>query len=451
MKVHQIRAIRALAVFAAFMVSSVASAATATSVTQWGITWTFDKAYEVGQYANGDYWVVGPVTITDISPRSTTSGGRVMHGTQLNPGRDSVQGYDSGKSSMSYSSSLNVAPSITGRPLHVTTGSVVSSISLENPPSSGLPLLKTLAVLTVVSAPPPAGSFRPSPYGTDKTSYWKESDLDYSILRSLPKVSGTPSLAEVTAGVRRFYNEQSTSWQARTIHAQDNQPEYGRDIANRVGIALLSLHLDYSPAQKRDLYVYLVQMGLDIYGAAANGRRWGADGGHNHGRKMPMLLAALALKDPNIRAMADASRNFIFQEDHQTFYVSQADVNRSRYNGDGRRRDPYTSSMIGMPEWGEKHNSAPERDGSNWDAYYRWVGSGFASHALMAHLTADAVNVWNWPAFFDYTDRFVRQGSPSGGTNGIPAFVQSMWKAYRDLEGGPPRSFEPEPPQLSVQ
>ena len=28
------------------------------SITQYGITWTFDKEYESGQFASGDYWVV---------------------------------------------------------------------------------------------------------------------------------------------------------------------------------------------------------------------------------------------------------------------------------------------------------------------------------------------------------------------------------------------------------
>ena len=36
------------------------SAATAGQVIQFGVTWTFDKAYEVGQFVTGDWWVVVP-------------------------------------------------------------------------------------------------------------------------------------------------------------------------------------------------------------------------------------------------------------------------------------------------------------------------------------------------------------------------------------------------------
>jgi hypothetical protein len=42
--------------------------ATRSSVTQYGITWTFDKAYEAGQFVTGDWWVVGPVQVVGIAP-----------------------------------------------------------------------------------------------------------------------------------------------------------------------------------------------------------------------------------------------------------------------------------------------------------------------------------------------------------------------------------------------
>jgi len=44
----------------------IANAATTNSISQFGITWTFNQQHEFGQFANGDYWVVGPVTIVAI-------------------------------------------------------------------------------------------------------------------------------------------------------------------------------------------------------------------------------------------------------------------------------------------------------------------------------------------------------------------------------------------------
>ena len=51
-------------------------AGTASSISKDGITWTFSQAVPVGQFVNGDYYVVGPVTITAIDPAPTTEIGR---------------------------------------------------------------------------------------------------------------------------------------------------------------------------------------------------------------------------------------------------------------------------------------------------------------------------------------------------------------------------------------
>jgi hypothetical protein len=66
-------------------------------ITQFGITWTFDKDHLVGRFANGDYWVVGPVTIIGIAPASVEIGGRVINGSMVNPSPRLrwTQGYDS--------------------------------------------------------------------------------------------------------------------------------------------------------------------------------------------------------------------------------------------------------------------------------------------------------------------------------------------------------------------
>jgi len=444
-----------MAALALLFVSAAALAQTmASSVSQHGITWYFDQEYQVGQYANGDWWVLGPATIVNITPESRELDGRVINGSMVNPtdghGQNS-QGYDSHNSDMPYRSDLNVAPNYTGQNLSLVKGSVSSSISKPTPRASGRPLLDNLAILTVVEEVPPNGAFRPHPYGTDKTSYWAESQLDYGILQNLPHVPDMPSLEARSAQALRFWNEHNTNWQQRAVQASNNQPLYGRNIANQMSEMLLLLHLDFTQEQKRDLFVGVVQYGLDIYGRAKSGGVWEDAGGHNHGRKMPLILAGLALNDPDILEYGDAAKHFIFQEDRQTFYVSQDDVDRERFTGDGRPREPFTEDMIGMPEWGPQHTLRPERDGSNWGLWYRWVGASIVPHVLMAHLTPGAENVWNWPATFDYADRFFATDTvPPTDTNGIQAFQRSMWEAYRDITLGNPVA-RPESPTIMVE
>ena len=48
-----------LAVLAAMC--AVSFGATTTSISQFGITWTFDQPVEYGQFANGDYWLPASV------------------------------------------------------------------------------------------------------------------------------------------------------------------------------------------------------------------------------------------------------------------------------------------------------------------------------------------------------------------------------------------------------
>jgi hypothetical protein len=435
---------RHLLAVACFLFALACPSFAAKSVSQHGITWTFDKDYPTGQFANGDYWVVGPVKIISISPGSTTSGTRTINGSMVNPQIGKMQGYDSATygGRPAYDANLNVARGVSStKPLTLAAGSsLVSTIS--NPTAGALPQIKTAAVLTVVASAPAAGSFRPPYVGTDKTIRWNKSKLNYSLLRSLPKVANTPDLAHVEAKFARPWLEQFTSWEARYLHPSDNQPDYGRDMANNLAEGLLSLHLNYTNAQKERLLVRLVQYGLDVYGAIQAGARFGEDGGHNHGRKMPMLLAGMMLGDSNIIARANARNHFIFQEDRQTWYVTTADVGRTLYTADGRRRDLYKTTHVGLPEWGEKHTGMPSRDGSNWDVYYRdIVGHSMLGHILTARLMK-AESHWNWAPLFDYADRYwnLEKGTRTGGGNLIRPFVHAMWSAYR---GSTPTTFTP--------
>ncbi len=403
----------------------------ATSASQFGITWTFDRDYPAGQFANGDNWVVGPVKITSISPRSVLSGSDTINGSMINPAVNGSQGYDSRIKYNTFSSALNVGMSL---PLTVQPGSsLISSQSYPSWATGDNPQLQTLAILTVLASPAPLGSFRPAPVGTDKTISWNKSQLNYAVLRSLPIVPNTPDLTTVTNYFARPWNEQVTTWISRYMHAGDNQPTYGREISHMLAQGLLSLQLNYTNAQKETLLIRLVQYGIDIYGSARLGGNWVAGGGHDQGRKMPMLLAGAVLGDANILSYGDGQK-MNFQEDQQTWYVSQGDVGRALYTADGRERDPYAQAMVGTPEWGEQHLYDCTRDGSNWNAYYRDVaGCSTIGHVLAARLMG-LQQAWNRPAVFDYYDRFfgIMSSQSSTGVNQIQPFVNSMWLAYRN-------------------
>jgi len=39
----------------------------AVSLSQFGVTWTFDRDYTTGQFANGDYYVVGEPNVLKLT------------------------------------------------------------------------------------------------------------------------------------------------------------------------------------------------------------------------------------------------------------------------------------------------------------------------------------------------------------------------------------------------
>jgi hypothetical protein len=183
----------------------------------------------------------------------------------------------------------------------------------------------------------------------------------------------------------------------------------------------------------------MVQRGIDIYGITNAGGGFFADGGHNHGRKGFMILAGWVLNDSQILSKANAP----FAEDGQHFYVTQADVDRVR----PADREPYTAQMIGLPEWGFQHAGDPSLDSSKWDAKYRGLVGVSNMGPVLAARIMGVENLWNYPAIFEYMDRFyaIEKNNVSTSTNSIQPFVSSMWIAYRGTGSGitppPPVTF----------
>lgn len=95
----------------------------ARQVSQHGVTWKFDRDVPVGQFVNGDYYVVGPVTVVGIDPAPVDGmNGSVLN---LNPGRGK-SGFDFRASrGNSYDARMRSAPPISMKP----GDSLLSSVS----------------------------------------------------------------------------------------------------------------------------------------------------------------------------------------------------------------------------------------------------------------------------------------------------------------------------------
>lgn len=437
------------------------------SVTQGSITWTFNTAYEVGQFVNGDYWVVpntpgGTVTITSIS-RPHGQAGR--DGSMVNPMPGNNQGYDERPSG--YTSSLNVANQLP-LTLNTATGikSLVSTVSHNNCGQSGVPIcvssnadaprpsVRDAYVLTILPSAPTAESFRPTYAGTTKSMH-TYSQVQLNLVPTLPVTSaiqsalfsefGVSSLAaagvEVADSIARPFIDHKPQWTGRYIHPSNNMPDYGRDINVRMNDALLYLTLDVPFSQKEDALINYIQLGIDYYGVLYNSDAWVSDGdwagdyggGHAGQLLAPILFAGNFLGDS---AMLNAGLDYEdnkFGDRCQVFMMTQSYLNTLSNKGF------YTGNGMGPgnPAWGEWHCTQGMNGGSKGDpgsTGYRtcctansWVGAILATHIF------GLTDEWGDDAVIEYQDNYMEQQTPGAWQRSWSTFAEEMWDTYRNF------------------
>lgn len=320
----------------------------ATSLTQHGVTWTFDADYTTGQFVNGDYYVIDSgsgVNITSISPGASTGSvdGRDINGSMINPS-GLPQGYDE---SENYSAVNNVAIGVSaGSPLTLNAGeSLVSTISVDPYPGSNASYVESAAVLTCLGSAPAANSFRPGISGTTKTIH-NESDINTGLLPTLTVPSGTSvdlaHIATYAGYLQMVWLDHGEGSASREMHPANGLPD-NYYYFQYFGIASLMLVSDFTYAQKRDLLINYIQIAIDLYSyIESGGEGWMANGGHGNGRKWPILFAGMLLDYAPMKNIGQYSGAYLysgdywpaefppnyvrFGEDEQTFYVSQYDI-----------------------------------------------------------------------------------------------------------------------------
>ena len=406
------------------------------SVSQYGITWTFEKPSRVGQFINGDFYVVGPVTVVKIDPaprygkevaddeldrrdrEKVPVDNRCRNGSMLNaPARQEVA-WDSGI--LNYYRSEHRAR----LPIAMKGGdSLASSISLRQGEKVTYPYhpgtvrgegdnspVKVVAVLTCVAEALPPDAFRPSYSGHDPTIHLAR-DLRRELLPHFDRPREAPDAVKWADLLQRPWCDSGffsfdVPQQSMANYSQAN----AQILANA---ALLACCEPKGPTQER-LLINVVQVGIDYFGLIRQGHPgWACHGGHGSGRKFPIVFAGAMLGD---EAMANINKSFpkaAFGEDEQTAYGdcwTGAKVVFTGHSGidavTGIGRD---FVRAGNP-WGPYEHLPP----SQWvpeefrsDAYRRantstcWVAQALVLRAMKLE------KAWNHDAFFDYVDRWM--------------------------------------------
>lgn len=410
---------------------------TATTLTRHGITWTFSTAVTYGTYANGDYWVQGPVTVTAISPTPVAT--VAANGSMLDPmGENETQSFANmpwwGGSNL-YDASENVGLLL---PLLITPAagsykSLVSAKTVVNLAEQGT-CVDYAAVLTVVDAPPAATCFRPWYSG----GYLKQPDpdgyllsnVDWGRLVTVFAASTATNIASMTQRAQFCHVECIEQSSSQAVRPLATGPSYGPDIAEDLGNMLMAVNSNTPAPARQELALHMIQWGIDMHGAVRN--RWWGNNGHGVGKKAIILFAGQMLNDtaangmlhcndaaaaaqpaPGVGEVDRRDHRWVFAEDSQTFYVEETDPGPPQVINGGIGN--YTAADIGIPEWANNHydNTFGASDNVAWfDGSYnssyrlccsmrRWYGQLLAMHAM------GLTTAWAWPALFGYLDRYI--------------------------------------------
>lgn len=402
-------------------------AETATQVSQYGITWTFDSPHEVGQFASGDYWVVGPVNIVSVSPAPTGT----RNGSAVNP-RGGRQGYDDRGGEFSDADTVAFPYAL------AVDASLVSSISKPDGATIfNYGCLQAQAVLTAVAAPVSATTLRPSYAGTYKR-YFDTASIHWELLPDLPPPAQVPDAADLLRQAERPRIDHLSSWEIQSSCAEDNwyngpgeYPCYGREYSTFVSQAAQFLMLD--TPQRDALAISMIQLGIDNFGVIKAGGTWQPNGGHSSGRKWPIVFAARLLNDCDMQAGFVGDDSASFGEDGQTYYG----VNSTALFGwdcGGGQGSFFENGCTGA---GAEDCRDPSGMVDGCSDYRNCCTSAYWVGQMLAALMIDAKAIWHHDAYFDYVDRWMT-GAVGGGGDAATPFIAAMWSQYRAHLPAPP-------------
>ena len=296
-----------------------------TSVTQFGITWTFSESVPVGQFANGDYYVVGAVTVSSISPAPTGTGESTRNGSVLNLPAEDHAGFDGRMLGNRFIENQVVRPPINMNPGYMLISTISASASewstgiprLVYPSENSVTPVKTCAILTCLAQEVSADAFRPAYCDRSMKMYYADS-LKRELLPSLANVSSMESLSKWERVFERPWIDVVYDGFGLPY---ENGPNYGREYGRSVGIAALLLCNNFSQARKETLLIRFVQVGIDLWGIVRAGHYgWHAHGGHGTGRKLPMVVSGYLLGDGEMMNVHNNYPNCSLGEDQHTMY-----------------------------------------------------------------------------------------------------------------------------------
>jgi len=379
-----------------------ANAATASSVSKHGITWTFNTDYEVGQFANGDWWVVGPVTINSITPAFDGT----LNGWEVNPAVGTAQGFDGRIGSFSAA----LVPSLP----YTSTLPVESIVKTISAAESDYSWTQTAAVLTVLSEiPANSGStiFRPPYMGTNKPLY-STASLHTEYLPSLPPV-GTPPTIQAIVDRFAYLRMEHLTFNQRSVRPRDAyggvDDGYGPQASMYNASDILRLCLNDSLETKMPALIAITQHGIDqAWSVYAGVRSPGV--GHDPGHLFMASFAAAMLDIMDVKTVLSTAISF--EEDQ--YLVPGVETDAIMWGNKGSTEANYWT-YVNFADGDQSHKDPYGYiDGGVCGATYQLiVAQNFKAQSVAGKLIPEVADTWNpdiWDKILNYPQRWVETG-----------------------------------------
>ena len=444
-----------------------------TEITKDGITFYFSGEQTIGKFANGDYWVLAPVTIARITPDFDGHN----NGWEVNPVVEGGHGFQDGGYGGGFDPSLV--------PALPYTAEKTLSIVKTTPSGINRPCIKKAVVLTVVDAVPPDNGravFRPPYVGTDKPFY-KVEDLRTNLLPSYEPVADMPALESIAKRFSSLQMDHKGGGIGRSLRPQDNMDDYQPANTASQSDAVLRLMMNDPIEDKMPALINFVQFGIDKIHTMYLGQTWPGGGGHQPGHRLVLAFAATMLDigkakdDLKAAAFFHGAENFTAGKNTEGLVLWAT-------KGVNKVEETYWAYADGRNPGANKSVPDPYGyiDGGAVGSYQIITSQAHKGEMLATYLMPVLKEAWNmdeWQMISSYVDRWVYHGqwtqpdpmAPFDGNNsnygitygpdkktGIPiagtgrfistdgayrdggqyrsSFVASMWDTYRNTADG---------------
>ncbi|NLX57826.1 MAG: hypothetical protein GXY74_01915 [Phycisphaerae bacterium] len=416
------------------------------SVTYCDVTWTFSSPARVGRFITGDYYVIGPVTVSSISPSwDGVKNGSMFNKVVNNWNSHLYSGLDTRVLFGRYDASFRTDP-----PVSMVAGDIlVSSVGLTRNAEPTTPFgelsnddspIESTSVLHCLSAPVAPDAFRPGYTVQPSATVYYSRNLNRALLPTVNYGSTVYPLiftwkhgifeGKTDITIDLWSRAFARPWTGEIVWfgydaPVEYEPNYKHIAARMLSMASLALATNETAANKEKLLIGMVQRGIDLWAIVRGGHvGWPGHGGHGSSRKFCIVLAGALLGDTNMASPKTTYPSCLFGEDEQTCYGSDcwgdSWTGATVVFGGHQYSIPqswWLENIYGMPATGSATHTGgfyEHIDPTEWnvdhyqsESYRRccnvnaWVGYDLV--LLLMGLETQ----WNHDAFFDFCDRWM--------------------------------------------